>query len=161
MNRTILILGWLVCSLLPGGCAWIEAPPPRESIHGADTQLLERYKSEFHRSVGTRVEGSASLHSLLRSISRGNLLLLGDYHTDRAYHARALEFLDRTADHVGPLMLIVEFLRWEDRHDLEAYLEGRLSLDGLRDRVNQRNPLSWLGPTGCDPEGFAAFLERA
>ncbi len=157
MIKTILILG----CLFSGGCAWVDAPPIQEPAPRADTRNLERYKSEFHRTVGNKVEGNASLRALLQSISRANLLLLGDYHTDRAYHARALRLLDRIADHVGPLLLIVEFLRLEDRDDLQGYLEGRLSLDGLRRRVNQRNPRSWLGPKGCDPEGFAAFLERA
>ena len=161
MTKTILILGCLMSPLIPGGCAWVEPPPIQASAPGEDTRILEHYKSEFHRNVGNRVEGGASLRTMLQSISRANLLLLGDYHTDRAYHARALALLDRIADHVGPLLLIIEFLRWEDRDDLKAYLEGRLSLAGLRRRVNHRNPRSWLGPKGCDPQGFAAFLERA
>jgi len=124
--------------------------------------VLEDYKTQFYEAVGDQVDGEVRLADLLDEVCRSRLLLLGDYHTDADYHRRALALLDRLADRVGPLLLVIEFLRWEDRDDLARYFADEISLAALRARAVARNRLSWLRePNGLDPDGFLAFLERA
>jgi hypothetical protein len=151
---------WAVVVLLLSGCAGTPStPPPRPSKQEA---VLQHYKTAFYDAVGDEVDAEVRLADVLDEVSRCRLLLLGDYHTDAAYHRRALAFLDRLADRVGPLLLVIEFLRWEDRDDLERYFSDEITLDGLRKRAVARNRRSWLRkPNGLDPDGFLSFLERA
>jgi len=147
--------------LLFSSCTLTSKSGRDEAGRGPTPRILDHYKSEFYRAVGDTVKGKVSLQVLLQTLSMSNLLLLGDFHTDRGYHHRALKLLDRVADRYGPLLLIIEFLRWEDRSDLKEYLDGHISLGLLRNRVQNRNPQSWLKQGSFDPEGFLAFLERA
>jgi hypothetical protein len=151
---------WLVVVTLLAGCAGSPpAAPPRPQ---EEEVVLEDYKTAFYEAVGDEVEGEVPLADVLDEVSRSRLLLLGDYHTDADYHLRALAFLDRLADRVGPLLLVIEFLRWEDREDLERYLAGAITLAELRERAVARNPRCWLKiPNGLDPAGFLAMLRRA
>lgn len=151
---------WLVVLTLLAGCAEnpsVAPPRPHE-----EEVVLEDYKTAFYEAVGDEVEGEVRLADVLDEVSRSRLLLLGDYHTDADYHRRALGFLDRLADRVGPLLLVIEFLRWEDRDDLERYLAGEITLAELRERAVTRNSRCWLKiPNGLDPTGFLAILRRA
>lgn len=150
----------LVVLILLAGCA--ESPPVAPPRPNEEEAVLEDYKTAFYDALGDEVEGEVRLADVLDEVSRSRLLLLGDYHTDADYHRRALALLDRLADRVGPLLLVVEFLRWEDREDLERYLAGAITLAELRARAVARNPRCWLRtPSGLDPDGFLAFLQRA
>lgn len=151
---------WLVVLILFASCA--ENPPAPRPRPSEQEVVLEDYKTVFYKAVGDQVDGEVPLADVLDEVSRSRLLLLGDYHTDAAYHRRALALLDRLADRVGPLLLVIEFLRWEDRDDLERYFADEITLARLRERAVARNRRSWLRqPNGLDPDGFLSFLERA
>jgi len=147
--------------LVLSGCAHNAEAPDTGPIRAAESEDLRAYKAEFDRALGPTVEGRASLARFLEEVANADVLLIGDYHTDRAYHRRVPPLLGRVTERVGPLLLVVEFLRREDSEDLARYLEGELSLDGLARRSRARSPRCWLTSSSLDSRGFAAILAQA
>ena len=134
------------------------APGPGPTV---SQDQLQRYKNAFYRAVGDSVQGPATRDELFHDARNADVLLLGDFHSDRQYHQRALTLLDHLANQVGPLLLIVEFLRWEDQGDLACYFAHEITLDELQRRALARHPRSWLHRDGLDSEGFLRFLSHA
>ncbi len=141
----------LAASCSPAEFVWQQPVP----------EALANYRRAFDEAVGDRVDGECSHDQLLAAVKAARVLWLGDHHRSSRLHALHAALLERLARSPRRVVLVLEALGVQDQPDVDAFLDDRLTLQELADRIRQRWPGSWLDDRELDPWYYRSLCATA
>ncbi|GAB4153682.1 MAG: hypothetical protein Fur0037_22490 [Planctomycetota bacterium] len=128
---------------------------------GPGSSGLRVYKRSFAEALGDEFASFATLEQIVAETRSARVLWLGDDHKDVALHELQRGLLERlAAERITP-MLLLEAIGEEDQPDVDAFLDGRITLPELRARCRARWPGTWLCSGEVDASHYGALLELA
>lgn len=97
------------------------------------TPAFRRYERDYARAVAT-YERRATFYELDRELAAADVVYVGDYHTLPQAQRAFLRLLRRLPE-ARPVTVALELVPTRRQRDLDAYLDGRVEVDELRDLV--------------------------
>ena len=148
-GRVVILALLAGCS--PGKFVWTDDGTPE----------LAAYRRSFAADAGDRFTGEWPRERLLQDLAGVRVLWLGDHHKSPRLHTLHLELLEQLQRAGRPLALALEAVGTQDEDDVHELVAGTLSLDGLRTRMLERWPGSWLDDGDLDAGYYRAVLAFA
>jgi hypothetical protein len=159
-SLALVLVALAACATPPVVWPAIAAHEPQDPEPGGPA-YLQQYKESYYRALGTGFTATLARERLLADIDGARVLFLGDHHADRQHHERLIDLLEDVRRRDRPLVFALEAIGVEDELAVNAFLEKRLPMHGLRTRLAARVPASWLDSQEVDGAFYRYLLLAA
>ncbi len=122
------------------------------------TGSLDAYETAYRASFAGTDPRAVSGSELHEDIRRRRIVILGDFHTSSRVAGRSLELIGAVAEPGTPVALALEIFAVKQQDEIDAYLRGRLTLDGLR--AATRFDREWGAPLWAHYAPVLAWARR-
>ena len=122
---------------------------------------LSTYRRSFEIAAGHTILEDRSRAELLAATAAAQVLWLGDHHRSGRLHALHGELLEQLARTPRRVVLVLEALGTQDQPQIDAFLEGTITLPDLADAARRRWSGSWLDDRELDPWYYRSLCSLA